>query len=443
MSEGLKQSDIREGYKTVKIGPREIPIPGEWNIVPFNEAIELNPKYDKPHNGPFDYLPMDAVDEDKQTIEYWTQRKKDDCTTTWFKNGDTLYAKITPCTENGKITLIKGLDTELGSGSTEFLVFHPRDGVTDEQFVYYLSNLPEFRSVTISLMEGSTGRQRVPSDVFKGGIQVPLPSLPEQRRIANILSTVDEQIQRTDEMITNGTELLTGLKQDLLLGQDKTDQQAIQMGPKSVQIPSIWNVAKLGDVGRNGENSFVDGDWVESDDMVEDGEYQLIQLGNIGIGEFKGECSNFVSEKFFQEKNCTLVEQGDLLISRLADPVLRTIEVPEFEKKSITAVDIVIAKVDESSWDKRYLQFLLNSKVMSDVGEALATGSTRQRISRKNMEGITIPKPPHEAQVKIADVLETAKKEVQDEKRYKQHLQDLKRGLMQDLLTGQVRLSAD
>lgn len=192
MSEALKQSDLGKEGKTVKLGPREIPIPDDWETVPFEEAIELNPRYDKPTEGPLDYLPMDAVDEEKQTIEYWTKRDKDDCTTTWFKNGDTVYAKITPCTENGKIAFINGLTTEVGSGSTEFLVFHPREDVTDERFVYYLVNLPEFRSVTISLMEGSTGRQRVPHDVFKGGLHIPLPPLPEQRRIAEILSTVDD-----------------------------------------------------------------------------------------------------------------------------------------------------------------------------------------------------------------------------------------------------------
>ncbi|MXR41237.1 restriction endonuclease subunit S [Halobaculum sp. WSA2] len=441
MSESSKLSKHSEEGKRVKMGPRTLIIPEDWEDVAFEDAIELNPSYDKPDRESFAFLPMDAVDEDKQTIEYWMERERDDCTSTWFTNGDTVYPKITPCTENGKIALIEGVETEFGSGSTEFLVFHPREGITDDRFVYYLSNLPDFRAVTISLMEGSTGRQRVPSDVFEGGIHIPLPSLAEQRHLADILSTVDEQIQQTAEIIEKRDELLTGLKQDLLLGRSGTDQQEIQMGPKSVWIDSSWDVSKLGDVGHDGEKSFVDGDWVESDDMVADGPYQLIQLGNIGIGEFKGECDKFVSEGFFQENNCTLVEKGDLLISRLADPVLRTIEVPEFEKKSITAVDIVVAKVDESAWDKRYLRFLLNSKVMSDVGGALATGSTRQRISRKNMETITIPKPPRETQTQIADVLETAHTEVKAEKRYKENLQDLKRGLMQDLLTGKTRVN--
>lgn len=231
------------------------------------------------------------------------------------------------------------------------------------------------------------------------------------------------------------------LEKPFFLTESGGDGKEIQIGPKTVQIPSNWDTAELGDIGREGEKSFIDGDWVESSDMVDDGDYQLIQLGNIGIGEFKGECDKFVSESFFQEKNCTLVEEGDLLISRLADPVMRTIEVPSFEKKSITAVDIVIAKVDESEWDKRYLLHLLNSKIMSDVGESLATGSTRLRISRSNMGAITIPKPPLSTQSEIAEIIDTVQMARKQKRKTQYVLQELSKGLSQDLITGARGLS--
>ncbi len=83
--------------------------------------------------------------------------------------------------------------------------------------------------------------------------------------------------------------------------------------------------------------------------MLINGEYQLIQLGNIGEGFFKGKIDKFVDKEFFESNNCTLIEKGDLLISRMASPVLRTVVVPEFEKNSITSVDIVIAKVDKKT----------------------------------------------------------------------------------------------
>ena len=112
---------------------------------------------------------------------------------------------------------------------------------------------------------------------------------------------------------------------------------------------------------------------------------------------------------------------------------------PKFDKKSITAVDIVIAKVDEEEWDKHYLLNFLNSKLMADVGESLATGSTRQRISRKNMGKITIPKPPLEEQSEIADVLQLTQRLIIHEDKIRDQHQSMKRGLMQDLLTGDTR----
>jgi len=219
---------------------------------------------------------------------------------------------------------------------------------------------------------------------------------------------------------------------------DRNQQKEIFIGPKKVEIPVDWDTAKLSEIACDGDKTFIDGDWVESNDMVPDGEYQLIQLGNIGQGHFKGECDKFVSEEFFNKKNCTLVEKGDLLISRLADPVLRTIIVPAFEKKSITAVDIVVAKVDENGWSKGYIWQLLNSKPLADAGNSLATGSTRQRISRSNMAKITIPRPPLAEQQRIFNILSAVEQQIQQTNELIQKTAELKQGLIQDLVTGGI-----
>jgi len=219
------------------------------------------------------------------------------------------------------------------------------------------------------------------------------------------------------------------------------DYQKINIGPKSVLIPHSWDTSELGEISQDGENTFTDGDWVETSDMVEDGEYQLIQLGNIGQGHFKGECDKYVSEQFFEQKNCTLVEEGDLLISRLADPVLRTIIMPGFEKKSIAAVDIVIAKVNKEEWNKRYIWQLLNSKLLADAGGSLATGSTRKRISRSNMEKITIPRPPLPEQHRIAEILSTIDTNIRETEEIIKDSRKLKRSLWVDLLENGVSSS--
>lgn len=441
MSEALEQSDLREGYRTVKIGPREVPIPDEWEAVPFNEAIELNPRYDKPDKGPFDYLPMDAVDEEKQTIEYWKQREKDDCTTTWFKNGDTVYAKITPCTENGKIALISGLKTEVGSGSTEFLVFHPREGVTDERFVYYLSNLPEFRSVTISLMEGSTGRQRVPSDVFKGGLKIPLPPLPEQHRIVDILSKVDEQIQQTDEIIEGTKKLKRGLMQDLLIqgtGHEKYEER--YLGPRKLEVPPEWQKARLEDVSeiitRGKQPTYVE----------EGGVPVLNQSCIYWDGFHPSELKRLHEDVAEGWKDKYWVKTGDVLINSTGKGTLG--RALEWTRESDThALDSHITRVhpDESVLDPTYFRFYLESnhgqKMLYSFCVAGSTGQIE--LSKSDLQTMPILLPPLEEQKAISESFRRVNEKLQDEQQTKKELQEFKRGLMQDLLTGKVRVNTD
>ena len=272
------------------------------------------------------------------------------------------------------------------------------------------------------------------------GLNSLTPPIKEQRKIASVLYTVDQAIQKTEELINKVERVKTGLKQDILCqGLEPTEMQPVRIVSQQVTVSQEWEMVPLSEISKFGKKTFTDGDWVESDDMVEDGKYQLIQLGNLGEGEFKGTCDRYVDEEFFQDENCTLVEPGDLLIARMADPILRTIIVPEFERQSITVVDIVVAKVDETEWDRRYIKYLLNTKTWENIAEALASGSTRKRISRENMSRILIPKPPIDEQREIADVIESVEARRDQEITILDQLKRLKRGLMQDLLSGQVR----
>lgn len=111
-----------------------------------------------------------------------------------FRNGDTIIARITPCLENGKTAYIDILnDAEIGFGSTEYIVLREREGVSDKHFLYYFSISPEFRDVAILSMTGSSGRQRVQTDVVRNHSFL-LPPLPEQKAIASVLSSFDDKI---------------------------------------------------------------------------------------------------------------------------------------------------------------------------------------------------------------------------------------------------------
>jgi len=119
----------------------------------------------------------------------------------------------------------------------------------------------------------------------------------------------------------------------------------------------------------------------------------------------------------------------------MASPVLRTVVVPEFEKKSITSVDIVIAKVDKKNWDVQFIKFILNSKMWSDLGYIYASGSTRKRISRKNMEKLKAIYPPLSEQKKIASILSSVDKSIEKTDEVIEETKKVKKGLMRELLT--------
>lgn len=122
---------------------------------------------------------------------------------TKFRNGDTLLARITPCLENGKTAYVSILDEEeVGFGSTEFIVLREKKGFSDKMFIYYLAISPFFREVAIKSMIGTTGRQRVQNDVLQN-LEISLPPLETQLKIASILSALDDKIELNQQINDN------------------------------------------------------------------------------------------------------------------------------------------------------------------------------------------------------------------------------------------------
>jgi type I restriction enzyme S subunit len=170
---------------------------------PLSEVVDINPRLDKAayrDNLEVSFVPMAAVEagsgqmEVSQAKPFATVKKG----YTPFLEGDVLFAKITPCMENGKIAVVPKLINGLGFGSTEFHVLRPHEGI-DPQYVYYFVSAQGFRREAAHHMTGAVGQKRVPQS-FLEEASIPVPLFEEQRRI---VAEIEKQFSRLDEAVTS------------------------------------------------------------------------------------------------------------------------------------------------------------------------------------------------------------------------------------------------
>jgi type I restriction enzyme S subunit len=166
--------------------------------VKARDLIDFNPITRTAKDGEIPFIEMAALPTDHRYIPE-IGRRMPSSSGSKFKDGDTLFARITPCLENGKGGFVSGLGAGVvGQGSTEFIVFRAKDP-RDEDFVYYLSRLPEFRLFAEKGMSGTSGRQRV---AWQTLAEFSLPNLdPDHRQVMGaILSSLDDKIELNRQM---------------------------------------------------------------------------------------------------------------------------------------------------------------------------------------------------------------------------------------------------
>jgi len=151
----------------------------------------------------------------------------------YFESGDVILAKITPCFENGKAAFVESLPSGAGFGSTEYHVLRPGPGI-DGRYLFHMIWSPQFRQAARRNMTGTAGQKRVPAE-FVRRFQIPLPSKPEQRRIAAILDKADDLRQKREESIRLTDELLRST--------------FLEMFGDPVRNPKSWPIEQLGNPG--------------------------------------------------------------------------------------------------------------------------------------------------------------------------------------------------
>jgi type I restriction enzyme, S subunit len=163
---------------------------------------------------------------------------------------------------------------------------------------------------------------------------------------------------------------------------------------------------KIKDIAKNG--LFCDGDWVESKDQDPNGQIRLIQLADIGKGEFLDKSARFMNKETAKKLRCTFLKKNDILIARMPDPIGRCCLFPYDEnEKYVTVVDICILRLSKD-FDNRYIKHVINTRNLLYQINRQITGTTRKRISRKKLGEIDIPLPPLSTQQQIARILDQA-----------------------------------
>lgn len=179
---------------------------------------------------------------------------------------------------------------------------------------------------------------------------------------------------------------------------------------------------------------FADGDWIESSDQSDEG-IRLIQTGNIGEGKYleKETRAKYISESTFNKLSCTEVYPGDILVSRLPEPVGRACIIPEKNERMITAVDCTICRPNETLISKEYMCYFMRSNVYHTRLLGSVTGTTRKRISRKNLGNVEVKIPPKGEQNAIVKQLDCLTSVISLRSRELELLDELVRGRFVEL----------
>lgn len=196
-----------------------------------------------------------------------------------------------------------------------------------------------------------------------------------------------------------------------------------------VTPPEGWRLAPLSEFGH-----LTDGDWILQKYYTREG-VRLIQVGDIGVRKFIGKSERYISLESARQLGCSFLRPGQILISRMPDPIGRACVVPNLPYPAITAVDVAILTPDPALVDTRYALHVLNHQRTFAEASRLATGATRQRVSRSNLGTILLVLPNLVTQRAIASVLDSVDGTIAATDNVNSALKQLKRSLMRHLFT--------
>lgn len=319
------------------------------------------------------FVPMASLSAETARVESTTERPYGEVSKgyTAFLSGDVLVAKITPCFENGKIAQAV-LPHPHGFGSTEFHVIRPVTGVSEGSYLHHFLRLDRIRTEGQRRMTGSGGQRRVPAN-YLAEVDVPLPPLPEQRRIAAILDQAETlRTQRRAALAQ-----LDSLTQSLFLN----------MFGDPLTNPRDWETNALQEVcSYINDCPHTTPEWTESGVIC-------LRTSNLSIGRWQWTDTRFVSEATFHERSKRgYLKTGDIVLSREGTVGVAAI-VQDGMQLCMGQRLVQVSPAPATLVPEYLLQHLLYALAPSKISQ-LMVGSTSQHLNVKELRALRVPTPP-------------------------------------------------
>lgn len=248
------------------------------------------------------------------------------------------------------------------------------------RFVYYFLHTIDFKRFDVGNSNPTLNRNHI------HGLAVRIPPPKTQQRIADILSGYDDLIANNRRRMALLEESARQLYREWFVRLRFPGREHTRI---TDGVPEGWERKPL--VGAC--LSLDDGDWIESKDQGGE-DYRLLQISNVGMNEFV-ETGNyrFISADTYRRLNCREVKPGDILISRMPTPIGRAWLVQAMPWKMVTAVDAAILTTDQTTPDRYFFTYHLNSSGHLELCEKRAGGATRPRISRRDLASLPVLLP--------------------------------------------------
>ncbi len=392
---------------------KDVEFPVDWQMKPIREAYTFTKKprglaIEKDEPVPF--LPMDAIPIGRISVSSFEARLASELSSgTYIERGDLIVAKITPSFENGKQAIVEW-DKSFGFATTEVIPIQEIAGLSDKFFLYHLLLHPEIRSDLAGKMDGTTGRQRLSKEIL-GNRLIPLPPLPEQRKIAGVLGVVQRAIEQQERLLALTAELKKALLHKLFTeGLRGEPQKQTEIGI----MPKSWEIAKLG--------SLVD-----------------LQTGKLNSNAARpdGAFPFFTcSQATFRINHYAFDTEAILLSGNNAQGIY---SVKHYKGKfNAYQRTYVITLKDDNSMPYCFLNQALTRNL--DRLRTLSIGTSTKYLTKGVIQNLPIPKPKYEEAREIGKQLQTVEKKCENSVKRKSLLEDLFRTLLHLLMTAQLRV---